>query len=60
MSETPTRTIPLKAGGDRFVDTSHAMDVAVYKLQARKPARRLKTDETLLEASACVGPVACG
>ena len=46
---------------DEFVDTSHAMDVAVYKLQARNPAPRLKTDETLVEASACVRvPVACG
>ena len=47
MSETPTRTIPLKAGSDRFVDTSHAMDVAVYKLQARKPAP-LRTDDIVV------------
>jgi hypothetical protein len=38
LSEAPTRKIPLKAGSDRFVDTSHAMDVAVYKLQASPSA----------------------
>lgn len=38
VSETPTRKILLKAGSDRFVDTSHAMDVAVYKLRASRSA----------------------
>ena len=36
VSETPVRKIALKAGSDRFSDTSNAMDVAVYKVQARQ------------------------
>ena len=35
VSETPVRKIPIKAGSDRFVDTSNALDVAVYKLQVQ-------------------------
>ena len=35
VSEIPVRKIAFKAGSDRFTDTSNAMDVAVYKVQAR-------------------------
>eukprot|EP01052_Picozoa_sp_SAG31_P006985 SAG31_NODE_328_length_17643_cov_46.707649_5_plen_51_part_00 len=35
MSQTPVRTIALKAGNDRFSDVSNALDVAVYKLQVQ-------------------------
>ena len=35
VSETPARKILIKAGSDRFVDTSNAMDVAIYKLQVK-------------------------
>jgi hypothetical protein len=41
VSETPVRSIALKAGSDRFVDASHTMHVAVYKLHTI----RSKTDD---------------
>jgi len=42
VSETPFRKIALRAGSDRFVDSSNAMDVAVYQLQIRS-----KTDDRM-------------